>query len=132
MKEKLQQFGKAMLVPISLIALSGLFLGLGGALTTELTMTSLGVNWDWYSTSFLFDFFSVIKGLGSVIIGNLGPLYAVGVRFIIAKRKRMGSIFSTNLLFCNAKYYADLLNAKGWLLIIPCVDALDSFRIDSY
>ena len=82
MKEKLQQFGKAMLVPISLIALSGLLVGLGGALTTELTMTSLGVNWDWYSTSFLFDFFSVIKGLGNVIIGNLGPLYAVDMRGI--------------------------------------------------
>ena len=42
MKEKFQQFGKAMLVPVSLIALSGLCLGLGGALTTELTVTSFG------------------------------------------------------------------------------------------
>ena len=87
MKEKFQQFGKAMLVPVSLIALSGLFLGLGGALTTELTMTSLGVNWDWYSTSFLFDFFSVIKGLGNVIIGNLGPLYAVGCAFSLSRKE---------------------------------------------
>mgnify|MGYP000046030123 CR=1 FL=1 len=29
MKEKFQSFGKAMLVPITLIAISGLFLGIG-------------------------------------------------------------------------------------------------------
>ncbi len=94
MKEKFQQFGKAMLVPISLIALSGLFLGLGGALTSELTMTSLGVNWDWYSQSFLFNLFSVIKGMGSVIIGNLGPLYAVGCAFSLARKEKGWAGFS--------------------------------------
>lgn len=46
MKEKFQSFGKAMLVPITLIAISGLFLGIGSVFTTELTLVSLGVNWD--------------------------------------------------------------------------------------
>ena len=59
MKEKFQSFGKAMLVPITLIAISGLFLGIGSVFTTELTLVSLGVNWDWYTTSPLFTFFSV-------------------------------------------------------------------------
>lgn len=72
MKEKFQSFGKAMLVPITLIAISGLFLGIGSVFTTELTLVSLGVNWDWYAASPLFTFFSVFKGLGEVIIGNLG------------------------------------------------------------
>lgn len=45
MKEKFQSFGKAMLVPITLIAISGLFLGIGSVFTTELTLVSLGVNW---------------------------------------------------------------------------------------
>lgn len=78
MKEKFQSFGKAMLVPITLIAISGLFLGIGSVFTTELTLVSLGVNWDWYAASPLFTFFSVFKGLGEVIIGNLGVLFAVG------------------------------------------------------
>lgn len=51
MKEKFQSFGKAMLVPITLIAISGLFLGIGSVFTTELTLVSLGVNWDWYAAS---------------------------------------------------------------------------------
>lgn len=42
MKEKFQSFGKAMLVPITLIAISGLFLGIGSVFTTELTLVSLG------------------------------------------------------------------------------------------
>ena len=41
MKEKFQSFGKAMLVPITLIAISGLFLGIGSVFTTELTLVSL-------------------------------------------------------------------------------------------
>ena len=78
MKEKFQSFGKAMLVPITLIAISGLLLGIGSVFTTELTLECLGVNWDWYAASPLFTFFSVIKGLGEVIIGDLDDLFAVG------------------------------------------------------
>lgn len=43
MKEKFQSFGKAMLVPITLIAISGLFLGIGSVFTTELTLVSLAL-----------------------------------------------------------------------------------------
>ena len=88
MKEKFQQFGKAMLVPITLIAISGLFLGIGSVFTTELTMMSFGLDWDWYSTSPLFTFFSVFKGLGEVIIGNLGVLFAARSR--CPARRRVG------------------------------------------
>ena len=125
MKEKFQQFGKAMLVPVSLIALSGLFLGLGGALTTELTMTSLGVNWDWYSTSFLFDFFSVIKGLGNVIIGNLGPLYAVGCAFSLSRKEKGWAAFSALICYlAMLNTMQILLNLKGLNAANVSVDAL--------
>lgn len=112
MKEKFQQFGKAMLVPVSLIALSGLCLGLGGALTTELTVTSFGIDWDWYSGSFLFAFFSVLKGLGNVIIGNLGILYAVGCAFSLAKKEKGWAAFSA--VVC----YLAMLNTMQVLLSI--------------
>ena len=90
MKEKFQQFGKAMLVPITLIAISGLFLGIGSVCTNDMTMSALGVDWDWYSASPLYTFFSVFKGLGEVIIGNLGFLYAVGCAFSLAKKEKAG------------------------------------------
>lgn len=125
MKEKFQQFGKAMLVPVSLIALSGLFLGLGGALTAELTMTSLGVDWSWYSTSFIFDFFSVVKGLGSVVIGNLGPLYAVGCAFSLSKKEKGWAAFSALICFLAMQSTMQiLLNAHGLTAATTSVDAL--------
>lgn len=127
MKEKLQQFGKAMLVPISLIALSGLLVGLGGALTTDLTMTSLGVDWEWYSNSFLFDFFSVIKGLGNVIIGNLGPLYAVGCAFSLSKKEKGWAAFSA--LICYLAMHntiSVLLEAQGLNAAVTSVEALEA------
>lgn len=127
MKEKLQQFGKAMLVPISLIALSGLLVGLGGALTTELTMTSLGVNWDWYSTSFLFDFFSVIKGLGNVIIGNLGPLYAVGCAFSLSRKEKGWAAFSALICYLAMHNTINvLLDAQGLNAANTTVEALEA------
>lgn len=125
MKEKFQQFGKAMLVPISLIALSGLFLGLGGALTTELTMTSFGVNWDWYTSTFIYDFFLVIKGLGNVIIGNLGPLYAVGVAFSLSRKEKGWAAFSALVCFLAMQNTMQvLLNADGLNAANTTVNAL--------
>lgn len=125
MKEKFQQFGKAMLVPVSLIALSGLFLGLGGALTAELTMTSLGVNWEWYSNSFLFDFFSVIKGLGNIVIGNLGPLYAVGCAFSLSKKEKGWAAFSALICYlAMLNTMQILLGAQGLSAATTSVDAL--------
>lgn len=125
MKEKFQQFGKAMLVPISLIAISGLFLGLGSALTTELTMTSLGVNWEWYSQSFLFEIFLVIKGLGNIVIGNLGPLYAVGVSFSLARKEKGWAAFAALVAYfamCNTMQ--ELLAFNGLTAATTSIDAL--------
>lgn len=114
MKEKFQQFGKAMLVPISLIALSGLCLGLGGALTSKMTMSALGVNWDWYSTSIIYHFFKVFKSLGLVAIGNLGPLYAVGCAFSLAKKEKGWAAFSAIVCyFAMLTTMETLLGIKG-------------------
>ena len=99
MNEKLQQFGKAMLVSLSLIALGGLFLGFGGAMTTEMTVTALGINWESYSQSFLFSVFSIIKTLGSVIFSNLALLYAAGVAFSLAKHEQGWAAFSAMVAY---------------------------------
>lgn len=99
MKEKLQTYGKAMLVPISLVAIGGLLLGVGGALTSEVTINSLGGHWDSWSHSFFFKFFSVIKGLGDVIFKNLGILYAVGVAFSLSRKENGWAAFSAMVAY---------------------------------
>lgn len=99
MKEKFQTFGKAMLVPISLVAIGGLLLGVGGAGTNELTVSALGVNWEVYSQGFIFNVFEMIKGLGDVIFSNLSILYAVGVAFSLAKNQKGWAAFSAVVAF---------------------------------
>lgn len=94
MREKLQTFGKAMLVPLSLIAIGGLLLGLGGAMTSQLTVASLGIDWDSYKTSLFFSIFSVIKVLGGVIFSNLSILYAAGIAFSLSKNEPGWAAFS--------------------------------------
>nr|WP_318383509.1 PTS transporter subunit EIIC [uncultured Enterobacter sp.] len=99
MKEKLQTYGKSMLVPISLVAIGGLLLGIGGALTSEVTVKSLGIEWSRYSHSIFFNAFTVMKGLGDVIFKNLGILYAVGVAFSLAKKERGWAAFSAMVAY---------------------------------
>ncbi|CAM3599069.1 PTS transporter subunit EIIC [Erysipelothrix urinaevulpis] len=94
MREKLQTYGKAMLVPIALVALGGLLLGLGGAFTNEMTVSALGINWSTYENGAIFTFFLILKGLGDVIFGNLSVLYAVGVAFSLAKNEKGWAAFS--------------------------------------
>ena len=125
MKEKFQSFGKAMLVPITLIAISGLFLGIGSVFTTELTLVSLGVNWDWYAASPLFTFFSVFKGLGEVIIGNLGVLFAVGCAFSLSRKEKGWAAFSALVCYLTMlKTVEILLGAAGLAADNTTVEAL--------
>ena len=132
MKEKFQQFGKAMLVPITLIAISGLFLGIGSVFTTELTMMSFGLDWDWYSTSPLFTFFSVFKGLGEVIIGNLGVLFAVGCAFSLSRKEKGWAAFSAVVCYLTMlKTIEILLGAAGLTADNTTVEALQATGLTS-
>lgn len=132
MKEQFQSFGKAMLVPISLIALSGLLLGLGGTLTDEMTMMSLGVSWGTYSDSFVYRFFLSFKGLGSVIIGNLGPLYAVGCAFSLAKKEKGWAAFSAMVCYLAMhNTISILLDSYGINAVNTTVEALEATGLTS-
>lgn len=127
MKEKFQQFGKAMLVPITLIAISGVFLGFGSVFTTDMTMQSFGVDWDWYQGTFIFDFFSVFKGLGNVIIGNLGILFAVGCTFSLSKKEKGWAAFSSVVCYlAMLSTIQVLLNAAGLSAENTTVEALEA------
>lgn len=127
MKEKFQQFGKAMLVPITLIAISGVFLGFGSVFTTDMTMQSFGVDWDWYQGTFIFDFFSVFKGLGNVIIGNLGILFAVGCAFSLSKKEKGWAAFSSVVCYlAMLSTIQVLLNAAGLSAENTTVEALEA------
>lgn len=132
MKEKFQQFGKAMLVPITLIALSGLFLGIGSVFTTQLTMESFGVDWASYSVSPVYALFLVIKELGSVVISNLGFLYAVGCAFSLAHKQKGWAAFSAAVAYLAMLATVQvLLEFAGLSADNTSVEALIASGIDS-
>ncbi|MGL5722360.1 MAG: PTS transporter subunit EIIC [Brevinema sp.] len=125
MREKLQTFGKAMLVPLSLIAIGGLLLGMGGAMTAELTVTSLGFNWATYQTSAMFAIFSVIKTLGGVIFSHISVLYAIGVAFSLSRNDAGWAAFSAFVAYITMHATINiLLSING---ITPETTTIDAF-----
>jgi len=125
MKEKLQQFGKSMLVPISLVALGGLLLGLGGAMTSEMTVEALGINWANYEGGFAYQIFAVMSALGGAIFGNLPILYAVGVAFSLAKSEKGWAAFSAVIAFLAMQAAMQtIFAAQGHTALTTTVEAL--------
>ena len=124
MREKFQQFGKAMLVSLSLIAIGGLLLGLGGAMTSELTVSSLGFEWVTYRASIFYSIFAIIKSLGQVIFSNLSILYAVGVAFSLSQKEQGWAGFSAVVAYLTMQITINtLLNINGLTATTTTIDA---------
>lgn len=94
MKEKMQQIGQSMLIPISIIAIGSLCMGLGGAMTAPNTIDSLGLTNVIYKGSFWFNFFTIVKAMGDVVFKNLPIFFAVGVSFGLANKEKGWAAFS--------------------------------------
>lgn len=93
---------------------------------------SLGVNWDWYAASPLFTFFSVFKGLGEVIIGNLGVLFAVGCAFSLSRKEKGWAAFSALVCYLTMlKTVEILLGAAGLAADNTTVEALQKVGLTS-
>lgn len=94
MKEKLQQLGQAMLIPISIITIGSLFMGVGGAFTSEATVSSLGLQNLIYEGSLLYNFFMICKAMGDAVFSNLPIFFAIGVSFGLSKKEKGWAAFS--------------------------------------
>lgn len=94
MKEKLQQLGQAMLIPISIITIGSLFMGIGGAFTSEATIKSLGLQNVIYKGSLLYNLFMVCKSMGDSVFSNLPIFFSIGVSFGLAKKEKGWAAFS--------------------------------------
>lgn len=132
-KEKLQTFGKAMLVPLSLIALGGLFLGIGGAMTSKVTVSSIGLNWDSYQATIFFDFFNIVKVLGETVFKNLSILYAVGIAFSLSKREQGMAAFSAAVAYLAMQMtISTLLARRGYTASTTTIDHFISQGYNSF
>lgn len=94
MKDYMQKFGKALMMPISIIAAAGLFLGIAAALQNpnivgssfmELTQLQLAIGF--------------VRKLSGTLFGNLPILFAVAVAIGLAKNEKPTAAFSAVIGF---------------------------------
>lgn len=81
---KLQTFAGAMMVPIILLVLVGLFVGIGSAFT----------NFILEEGTVFYKLFSLISSIGFMIMGNLPLWFAIGIAFGLAKTEKGWAAFS--------------------------------------
>ena len=84
MFKKLQQIGKAFMLPIAMLPAAGLLLGIGGAFSSSATIAAYPfLNVGWLQTVF-----KVMNAAGSIVFSNLSLLLCVGLCIGLAKKDK--------------------------------------------
>lgn len=99
MKETLQTLGRTMLMPLAVMAIGSVFMGLGGAFTSQGTVNALGLGEVIYKGSLIYNIFFIMKAIGDVVFQNLPILYAAGVAFGMSKKEQGWAAFSAVLAY---------------------------------
>ncbi len=84
MFKKLQRIGKSFMLPIALLPAAGLLLGVGGALSSEATITAYPV----LDVYFLQVIFKIMSAAGNVVFGNLPLLLCIGLCIGLANKDK--------------------------------------------
>lgn len=84
MFKKLQKIGKSFMLPIALLPAAGLLLGIGGALSSEATITAYPV----LNVYFLQVIFKIMSAAGNVVFGNLPMLLCIGLCIGLANKDK--------------------------------------------
>lgn len=94
MKDFLQKLGKSLMMPISIIAAAGIFLGLGSVLQNPAIVGETFVSFVFVQTIIGF-----IRALAAALFGNLPILFAVAVAVGLAKKEKATAAFSAVIGF---------------------------------
>lgn len=94
MKEKLQAFGKSLLLPISTIAAAGIFMGIAAALQNPAIVGENFISMDGIQL-----FIGFIRKLSGLIFGNLPIFFALSITVGLAKEEKESAAFSAILGF---------------------------------
>lgn len=120
MKEYLQKLGKSLMMPISIIAAAGIFLGLASVLQNPAI-----VGESFTSMIAVQSCIGFIRSIVSALFGNLPVLFAVSVAIGLAKGEKTTSAFSAVIGFIlfhtTISYFLNLSDING---ITTTVDAL--------
>ena len=96
----LQQFGKALMLPIAILPAAGLLLGIGGALSNPDTLRVYG----FLDIQWLQFVFQLMAAAGNIVFANLPILFAVGLSVGLAKQDKgtVGLAAIVSMLIMNA------------------------------
>ena len=113
MKDKifgiLQRVGRAFMLPIAMLPITGLLLGIGSSFTNETTIEAYHLTNIIREGGILYSILTIMKATGSVVFDNLALLFAMGVAIGMAKTE---------------KAVAALSGAVGYLIMNTAIGAL--------
>ena len=101
-----QRFGKALMLPISILPAAGLLLGIGSTLSNPNTLQVL----DFLNIRWLQIIFMLMSSAGSIIFDNLPVLFAVGLSTGLARHDKgtVGLTAILSMLIMNASIHTAL------------------------
>ncbi|MBU5438962.1 PTS transporter subunit EIIC [Tissierella sp. MSJ-40] len=115
MKEKLQSFAGAMMVPIILLVLVGFYVSIASSFTSYILAEG----------TFLHTLFSVIASIGFMIMRYLPFWFAVGISFALAKKEKGWAAFGGLVMFmCFNTVISTYAGAHGWNADTTTIDHL--------
>ena len=80
-----QKLGKAIMMPISILPVAGLFLGIAAALSSGAVIKAYSV----LDNSFLQGLFKLMNAVGNGVFGALPLIFAVGIAAGLAKAEKV-------------------------------------------
>ena len=81
MSKKFSHIGQAFMLPIAILPVAGLLLGLGGALTNKVAVTS----YPWLNQEWLQTILKIMNFAGSAVFNNLALIFSIGLAVGLAK-----------------------------------------------
>lgn len=95
----LQRIGRSFMLPIAILPITGLFLGVGEALTNETMIEAYHLGGILGEGTFLNILFTIFQRAGNVIFSNLPLIFAVGVAIGMSKKEKAVAALSAVIAF---------------------------------
>ncbi len=99
MKDKLQVFAGAMMTPIIVMVVAGIFIGIGSAFYNVQNAQALGLGWLIVEGNPIHSFFKLINDLGFMVMGYLPLFFTIAITFSLAKREKGWAAFGALVFY---------------------------------
>ncbi|MBR3624395.1 MAG: PTS transporter subunit EIIC [Selenomonadaceae bacterium] len=95
----LKELGQSFMPPIAVMAVAGLLLGIGAALTNSVTLEAYGLSDVLRTDGALYTFFILLKSVGKVVFNNLSLMFAISVAYGMAKEEKGAAALAALVAF---------------------------------